>query len=410
MKKKLAVLLIGAVMATTIAACGKEKENTESGSEKVEKVETASESASTETVSETGDSFDVAAYVEGLEEMTLQDINAADYVALGEYDGVTVEVSPVNVTDEDVDNYINNTLTASHPLLIKVDRPVQDGDTVNIDYVGKYADTQEAFDGGTAQGADLVIGSHSYIDGFEDGLIGAKAGETRDLNLTFPENYGAANLAGKDVVFTVTVNTISESGTELTDEWAAGLGYEDVTNLEELNVHVKNSLIEEAENNYKTELENGVIEAVTNASEFKELPEKLLNRFMKEQKEQLDYYASMYSYMYGQQLSSSDVLTMMSQSQGFTGSAEEFFKKTSTDMANQYVMFKAIADEQGLNVSDEDVDTFLKERFDSASSTAYSSYEEFKAGQDVELYREYLMAEKVVSFLTEHAKTAEAAE
>ena len=409
MKKKLAVLLIGAVMATTIAACGNEKEK--AGNNVEETVETPAESASAETGSETAaksDEFDVAAYVDGLEEMTLSEIKASDYVTLTEYDGITVEVSSTTVTDEDVENYINNTLTQSNPLLTQVDRPVQDGDTVNIDYVGKYADTKEAFDGGTAQGADLVIGSHSYIDGFEDGLIGAKVGETRDLNLTFPENYGATNLAGKDVVFTVTVNSISESSTDLTDEWAAGLGYEDVKNLEELSVHVKKTLTDEAESNYKSELETKVIEAVTNGAEFKELPEKLVNRYMKQQVEQLNYYASMYSYMYGQQLGANDILEMMAQSQGFAGSDEDFFKSTAVDMANQYVMFKAIADEQGITISDADIDEFLKEKFESASSTAYSSYEEYKASIDLELYREGLMAEKVVAFLTEHANAVEA--
>ncbi|WP_026517974.1 trigger factor [Butyrivibrio sp. MC2021] len=413
MKKKIAVILIGAVMATTIAACGKETENAGSGVETAETAETAeapAESASTETASETTtetDGFDVAAYVDGLEEMTLSEINASDYVTLTEYDGVTVEVPAVNVTEEDVQDYINNTLTQSNPLLTQVNRPVKSGDTVNIDYVGKYADTKEAFDGGTAQGADLVIGSHSYIDGFEDGLIGAKVGETRDLNLTFPENYGAANLAGKDVVFTVTVNTISETSTELTDEWAAGLGYEDVTNLEELSAHVMKTLTEEGESNYKTELENEVIKAVTEGAEFKELPEKLLNRFMKEQVDQLDYYASMYSYMYGQQYSASNILSMMAQAQGFAGTEEEFFKQTAEDMADQYVMFKAIADEQGITITDADIDKYLKEAYESASSTAFSSFEEYKASLDLELYREGLMAEKVVEFLKEHANVVD---
>ncbi len=85
---------------------------------------------------------------------------------------------------------------------------VEEGDTVNIDYTG-YKDG-EAFDGGSTNGAgtDLTIGSDMYIDGFEDGLIGHKVGETVDLNLTFPENYGATDLAGADVVFTVTINGI----------------------------------------------------------------------------------------------------------------------------------------------------------------------------------------------------------
>lgn len=410
MKKKLAVLLTATVMATTVAACGKETVKEESVNTETPAASESASTEGTEAAASQTDGFDVTAYVDGLETMSLQDIKASDYATLTEYDGVTVEVAPVNVTEEDVADYINNTLTSSNPILNQVDRPVQDGDTVNIDYVGKYADTKEAFDGGTAQGADLVIGSNSYIEGFESGLIGAKVGETRDLNLTFPENYGAANLAGKDVIFTVTINTISEKSTDLTDEWAAGLGYEDVSNLEELNVHVNKTLIEEAENNYKQEVENGVLETVTNGTEFAELPEKLVNRYMKQQVEQLNYYATMYSYMYGQQLTATDVLKLMMQSSGFAGTEEEYFKNTATDMANQYVMFQAIADEQGIDVTEADVDSFLKEKYESASSTGFSSFEDYKASLDLELYRENLMAEKVMNFLSEHANVVESAE
>lgn len=405
MKKKLALLLTAAVMAATVTACGKEPLREETAATEA----SASESESAQAGAAT-DSFDVTAYVDGLETMSLKDIKASDYAKLSGYEGVDVQVAPVNVTEEDVADYINNTLTSSNPILNEVDRPVQDGDTVNIDYVGKYADTKEAFDGGTAQGADLVIGSNSYIEGFESGLIGAELGETRDLNLTFPENYGAADLAGKDVVFTVTVNKISEKSTDLTDEWAAGLGYEDVSNLEELNVHVNKTLTEEAQDRYKQDVENGVLETVTNGTEFSELPEKLVNRYMKQQVEQLTYYATMYSYMYGQQLTATDVLKLMMQSSGFTGTEEEYFKKTAGEMADQYVMFQAIADEQGINITDEDVDSFLKEKFESASSTGFSTFEDYKASLDLELYRENLMAEKVMAFLSEHANVVEAAE
>lgn len=144
------------------------------------------------------------------------------YVTLGDYDGMEVEVAGnFDVNDEDVVDYINNMLS-NYPSYEDTDKEiVEDGDFVDIDYVGKKDGV--AFDGGTAQGYVLGIGSHSFIEGFEEGLVGVKVGDTVDLNLTFPENYQSAELAGADVVFTVTVNKIVKkvdiSYDELTDEY-----------------------------------------------------------------------------------------------------------------------------------------------------------------------------------------------
>lgn len=144
------------------------------------------------------------------------------YVTLGDYDGMEVEVAgDFDVNDEDVVDYINNMLS-NYPSYEDTDKEiVEDGDFADIDYVGKKDGV--AFDGGTAQGYVLGIGSHSFIEGFEEGLVGVKVGDTVDLNLTFPENYQSAELAGADVVFTVTVNKIVKkvdiSYDELTDEY-----------------------------------------------------------------------------------------------------------------------------------------------------------------------------------------------
>ena len=157
------------------------------------------------------------------------------YVTLAEYDGMEVEVAgDFDVSDEDVVGYINSML-AYYPSYQDTDKQtVENGDCVNIDYEGKKDGV--AFDGGTAQGYVLEIGSNTFIDGFEEGLIGVNVGDTVDLNLTFPENYQSADLAGADVVFTVTVNKIVEKDTttydKLTDEFVAGnLNYDTVDAL-----------------------------------------------------------------------------------------------------------------------------------------------------------------------------------
>lgn len=146
------------------------------------------------------------------------------YVTLCDYEGMEVEVAgDFEVSDEDVVDYINSMLSYRPSYEDTDKQTVEDGDCVNIDYEGKKDGV--AFDGGTAQGYVLEIGSDSFIDGFEDGLIGVNVGETVDLNLTFPENYQSEDLAGADVVFTVTVNKIVEkvdiSYDQLTDEYVS---------------------------------------------------------------------------------------------------------------------------------------------------------------------------------------------
>lgn len=154
------------------------------------------------------------------------------YVTLGDYDGMQVEVAgDFEVTDDEVIDYINGMLT-HYPSYEDTDKQtVEKGDFADIDYEGKKDGV--AFDGGTAQGYVLEIGSGTFIEGFEDGLIGVNVGDTVDLNLTFPENYQSAELAGADVVFTVTVNKIVEktsiSYDQLDDAYvASNLNYDSV--------------------------------------------------------------------------------------------------------------------------------------------------------------------------------------
>ncbi len=143
--------------------------------------------------------------------------NAAPVVTLGQYKGLTLHELDSSVIAEELYNMMEE-----YAELVTVDRAAKDGDTVNINYIGKKDGV--AFEGGTDDseaGTDLKLGSGQFIDGFEEGLIGVVAGEVRDLNLTFPENYGKTELAGQKVVFTVTVNEVKESVVpKLTDDFA----------------------------------------------------------------------------------------------------------------------------------------------------------------------------------------------
>jgi len=189
----------------------------------------------------------------GTESTALKDMDVDKYVTLGEYKGLAASVDTVEVDEDEWDTLVNNVyyenITAENGGIM--DRAVETGDTVNIDYEGKKDDV--AFDGGTAQGYDLTIGSGSFIAGFEDGLIGVMPGETVDLDLTFPENYGNSDLAGQAVVFTVTVNYIqpAQDG-EFSDEIISNFGIDGVTNEEELRQYAYDYLNENAQQNYET--------------------------------------------------------------------------------------------------------------------------------------------------------------
>ena len=197
--KRFSVLMLSAMLVLSLAACSGKKETTDTEETKVE--ENAASSASSVVDADEGDGF----------------VRPENYgtVKLGDYKGLEVTVADTEVTDEDVQAEIDNAL-ANYPAEV-TGRAVQDGDILDIDYEGKKDGV--AFEGGTAQGASLTIGSGQFIAGFEDGLIGAEVGETRDLKLKFPDDYWSEDLAGKDVVFTVTVNKISAPADEITDAW-----------------------------------------------------------------------------------------------------------------------------------------------------------------------------------------------
>ena len=190
-----------------------------------------------------------------------EDLPVSECVTLGDYKGITLDKEIQQVTDEDVENSISSALMAT------VDDPeatVQEGDTVDIAFVGKV--DGEEFEGGSSDSYNLTIGSNTFIDGFEDGVIGMKQDETKDLNLTFPEDY-TEELAGKDVVFTVTVNAISRPQ-ELTEAWVQE--NTDYTTIDEYRQAQREQL--EASNEFSAEntLESTALQAVLNNAEIKQ--------------------------------------------------------------------------------------------------------------------------------------------
>ena len=184
-------------------------------------------------------------------------------VTLGEYKNLTVEVEKQTVTDEMIDARVNQDREKNARVIDKTEGTVENGDVVNLDYAGSVDGV--AFAGGTAEGQTLEIGSHQFIPGFEEQMVGMAIGEEKDLDVTFPEQYHAAELAGKAAVFHVKVNSIqAKELPELDDDFAADVS--DFDTYAEYRENIVKELTERAEKNNKIMAENALIEkAVENA-------------------------------------------------------------------------------------------------------------------------------------------------
>lgn len=218
--------------------------------------------------------------------------DASNYVTLGKYKGMEVELaSNYEVTNEDVKSRIESLLT-SYPAYEDSDKTtVENGDFVNIDYEGLKDGV--AFEGGTAQGTVLEIGSGRFIEGFESGLIGANVGDTVSLNLTFPEDYQSTELAGQAVVFNVTVNKIVNKADmtydTMTDQYVAdnfaSSGYETVQALKD---GVKEQLTQSNESTKESDTQSAVIEKLQEVCTVDSLPDGVLDERIKEYKEKME--------------------------------------------------------------------------------------------------------------------------
>ncbi|PRA54911.1 trigger factor [Pseudomonas sp. MYb187] len=188
------------------------------------------------------------------------------------FDSIAVERLSAEVADADLDNMLE-VLRKQNVRFEAADRAAQNEDQLNIDFVGKV--DGEVFAGGSAKGTQLVLGSGRMIPGFEEGLVGAKAGEERVLNLTFPEDYQNLDLAGKTAEFTVTVNSVSEPKLpELTEEFFAQFGIKEAT-LEGFRTEVRKNMERELRQAIKTKIKNQVMDGLLAANPI-EVPKALL--------------------------------------------------------------------------------------------------------------------------------------
>ena len=261
------------------------------------------------------------------------------------------------------------------------DRPAKEGDTANIDYSGSVDGVK--FEGGTSAGYDLVLGSHSFIPGFEEGVVGMNVGESKDITVKFPEEYHAKELAGKDAVFAVTVNALKVKVVPaLTDDLVKdGSEYQTVAELEE---GVKKSLTETKERNAKMQEENKMIDKITDATTV-EIPEILVERQIDNMVRDMEY-RMMYS-----GIKMEDYLK-------YAGTTMEDLRKNYRENAEKQVksqlVVDAILEKEALKATEEEMDA----KFAETAEKQGKSLEDYKKSLS-DYQKEYVEREIVITKL-----------
>lgn len=270
MKKKIYLAVLATCMMLAWSGCGNDKETAKNDTAQEQTEQTTDEAKEDETGSTRLVSVD----------------NVEKYVTIADYKGITLDRSVAEVTDEDVENRIAQNLQDKSEEVTAEDAVIQNGDTATINFVGTKDGV--AFEGGTANNYDLVIGSGTMIPGFEEGIVGMKKGETKDITVTFPENYQSSELAGQEAVFQITVQSFKRPP-ELTDDWVAA--NTDCKTADEYRASMRAQLEQEAQDQAESSLRSTAWTTVYSNSEVVEYPKKDLEDASQEFRSQVEAYA-----------------------------------------------------------------------------------------------------------------------
>lgn len=378
MKKRVYLMTAISAVAIALTACGGNSGSSKSGS-----TGSASGSAVSSGSAATGSAVDNGAVIE---------FNPSDYIEkLANYKGVEYTKVDTVVTDAEVEEKVKEFLK-NYPEKI-TDREIKKGDTVNIDYEGKKDGV--AFDGGTAKGTDLNIGSGSFIPGFEDGLIGKKPGETVDLNLTFPKDYHSEELKGAKVVFTVKINYIvGNAPKKLNDElvkenteFATSADYEE---------DVRKKLEESKKDAAKESIQREVIEKVVTESAVKSVPKEAEDRYYT----QIMNYWNNLAAQYGLKLE--DIVKNQ-----FKLTEEEFDKEVkaqATNSAKQLVVVRAIAEAEKLEVSDDEYKTALNTYYENSGAKGSIDVAAYESQVGKGNLMDLILLDKVGAYIVKNGK------
>lgn len=376
MKKFLVLLILCLGMAGIFAGCSGKNGDSNDNNETTPTPEATNDE-------DTDDTEGVFVPVEN--PVVKEDYDINDYIKLGKYKGIEVEVKKREVTDEDIDIAIQMDLYDYGAAPVEVtDRAVKLGDTVVMDFVGYH--NGETFTGGSAEDYEITVGSRVFVDGFEDQLVGAELNKEFEVNVTFPKNYSNTDLAGEPVVFKVIIKNIMYF--ELTEEFVKDtLGFESEEAYRE---SLRSQLEEEYAELAAGQKESDVYYAVINGSEIT-LPENLL-----------EYYASEFKTLYTNLAGSygMDLETLVSL---YGTTMEEFELGSRTyaeNMATRELIVKAICAAEGLELTEEEFQQYASEY---AEQFGYESTEEFLSNTDAESLKEDILFNKIIDFLVAEA-------
>lgn len=313
-------------------------------------------------------------------------------VKLGDYKGIEVEKVEYNVTDEDLENEIEKMRDMNSRLVSVDDRPIQKDDNVVIDYKGFVG--EEQFEGGTAENQTLIIGSNNFIPGFEDQLIGANIGDEVEVKVTFPEEYHAENLAGKDAVFNVKIKEIKfKELPELDDEFAKDVSEFDT--LEELKNDTKAKLEESAKDKAEKELREKILDKVRENIEA-DIPDAMVDTEIDNMLRDFDFQLKY------QGLNLEKYLE-------FTNSKIEDLRKQMKDDAYNRVKtslaLEAIGEKEKIEATDEDLEKELEKMAESHKTPVEKLKETFKE-ENFGYIKNNIKVKKTIDFLVENAKIA----
>ena len=316
-------------------------------------------------------------------------------VTLGEYKGVAVEKNVEKVTDEAVEARIQNDVERASTTQDVTDRAVENGDIVNLDYAGSVDGV--AFEGGTAQGQSLTIGSGMFIPGFEEQMVGMNIGEERDLSVKFPEQYHADNLAGKDAVFHVKVNGIqTKVRPELDDDFAADVSEFDT--FEAYKANIVADLEKNAADRAEANLEDALVQKVVDAADC-DIPDAMI------QDEITTMLREMEMRMMYQGIRFEDYLKYTGQT---LDQVRENYKPEAANRVKTQLVLEAVAKAENIVPTDEDVDEAIADQ----AKRVNRDVEEFKASlseQQKEYLKETAGIKKVIDFLKANAVITEKA-
>lgn len=315
-------------------------------------------------------------------------------VKLGKYKGVKVDKIDTAVTDEEIDEEINKERENNARTITVEDRPVKDGDMTSLDFEG-FVDG-EAFEGGKGEDYPLTIGSGAFIPGFEEQLVGAEIGKEVEVKVTFPEDYQAEHLQGKEAVFKCTVKEIKEKELpELDDEFASEVS--EFETLAEYRENVKKNLTEKKEKDAKNAKEEAAIKAVVEASEM-EIPEPMLES---QQRQMVDEFAQRIT-MQG---------LSMEQYFQFTGTSYqqmvEQVKPQALDRIKSRLVLEAVVKAENIEVSEEDYEKEL-ETMAEVYQMELAKVKDLMGEREKKNIMEDLAVRKAAEFITDNAKESKA--